>query len=185
VNERSACIDGHYKLGLPTDHLKINKYYGPDDPSFKYVYPRICEMAKTAVEVVQCRLSPRTIVEDDSKTKGKLREFQKALYLTNPPYDLAEIRQFRKRAEGTCEWILVQEEYIAWVVQDTSQLLQLVGNPGIGKTVISTFLVETLEERICKTINSTFAYYFCDNKDEKRNTATAILRGLILQLLRQ
>src|SRR2546421_723416 len=35
------------------------------------------------------------------------------------------------------------------------------------------------------TRGMTFAYYFCDNKDEKRNTATAIIRGLLLQLLRQ
>ncbi len=28
-------------------------------------------------------------------------------------------------------------------------------------------------------------YYFCDNREEKRNTAVAILRGLIFQLLRQ
>ncbi|KAK4923306.1 hypothetical protein LTR28_012523, partial [Elasticomyces elasticus] len=31
----------------------------------------------------------------------------------------------------------------------------------------------------------TFAYYFCDNSDAKRNTATAIIRGLLLQILRQ
>ena len=31
----------------------------------------------------------------------------------------------------------------------------------------------------------TFAYYFCDNKDEKRRSATAIIRGLLLQLIRQ
>jgi hypothetical protein len=31
----------------------------------------------------------------------------------------------------------------------------------------------------------TLAYYFYDSKDDRRNSATAILRGLILQLLRQ
>lgn len=56
VNEKSACIDGHRKVGLPTDHLKINKYCGPEDPSYQYVYPIIMEMAESAVEKVQHRL---------------------------------------------------------------------------------------------------------------------------------
>ena len=79
----------------------------------------------------------------------------------------------------------MQEEYTAWLVGDNPQLLRLVGAPGIGKTMISSFLVEELEKRAQKTPAMTFAYYFCDNKDEKRNTATAIIRGLLLQLLRQ
>ena len=64
-------------------------------------------------------------------------------------------------------------------------MLQLVGAPGIGKTMISTYLVEELKKRAQVTSDMTFAYYFCDNKDDKRNTAIAILRGLLLQLLRQ
>jgi hypothetical protein len=56
VNEKSACIDGHRKVGLPTDHLKINKYCGPKDPSYQYVYPIIMEMAGSAVKKVQRRL---------------------------------------------------------------------------------------------------------------------------------
>lgn len=64
-------------------------------------------------------------------------------------------------------------------------MLRLVGAPGIGKTMISSYLVEQLEKRAQVTSDMTFAYYFCDNKDDKRNTTIAILRGLLLQLLRQ
>jgi len=56
VEEKSACIDGHRKEPLPTDHLKINKYSGEDDPSYKSVYPIIIEMAKDADEKVKYRL---------------------------------------------------------------------------------------------------------------------------------
>ena len=45
VNEWSACMDGHRKIALPTDHFKINKFRGPDDPSFRYVARIIVEMA--------------------------------------------------------------------------------------------------------------------------------------------
>ena len=56
VEEKSACIDGHRKEALPTDHLKINKYYGHDDPCYRRVYPIIVEMASQAAEMVQRRL---------------------------------------------------------------------------------------------------------------------------------
>ena len=186
VNEKSACIDGHRKLGLPTDHLKINKYSGPQDPSFQCVYPAIKEMAKNAVKIVQQRLSPRAIVLDNSNVPKEYLECLQSLFLTNPPDDLAAIRRSKgKRVEGTCEWLLVQEEYTTWLVEDNTRLLRLVGAPGIGKTMISSFLVYELEERVRRSPNMIFAYYFCDNKNEKRNTATAIIRGLLLQLLRQ
>jgi hypothetical protein len=186
VSEKSACIDGHRKLGLPTDHLKINKYCGPDDPCFQNVYPAIRDIAQNAVEKVQQRVNPRTIVQDNSGIPQENIECLQSLFLTNPQDDLAAIKRSKgKRVEGTCEWLLVQEQYTAWLVEKKAQLLRLVGGPGIGKTMISTFLVKELEERARMSPAVTFAYYFCDNKDEKRNTATAIVRGLLLQLIRQ
>jgi ankyrin repeat protein len=186
VSEKSACIDGHRKIGLETDHLKINKYSGLSDPSFKLVYPRILEMAQNAKEMVQRRLNPREIVRDNSGVQDKHLPCLQSLYLTNPTDDLADIRTSKgRRVDGTCEWLLVQEEYTTWLVKEGVQLLWLVGAPGIGKTMISTFLVDELEERARKLPGMTFAYYFCDNKNESRRTAEAIIRGLLLQLLRQ
>ena len=46
-------------------------------------------------------------------------------------------------------------------------------------------MVEELTRLAERSSQITLAYYFCDDKDEKRKSATAILRGLLLQLLRQ
>ena len=56
VDEQSACIDGYEKVPLPTDHIKINKYAGPEDPSYMLVFPKLVAIASTAVEAVQKRL---------------------------------------------------------------------------------------------------------------------------------
>ena len=61
VNEHSACIDGYRKVPLPTDHLKINKYSGPDDPSYNAVYPLLVEMAQNADRIVQSRLNRKQV----------------------------------------------------------------------------------------------------------------------------
>ncbi len=59
VDETSACIDDYRKVPLPTDHLKINKFSGPDDPSYVAIYPLIMNIAQKAVQVVQGRLNRR------------------------------------------------------------------------------------------------------------------------------
>ena len=107
-----------------------------------------------------------------------------SLFLSNPQDDLARSAK-EGRVDGTCEWILIQDRYTSWLIEDSPQLLWLSGGPGIGKTMISSFLVEELAQLAERSSQMTLAYYFCDDKDERRRTATAILRGLLLQLLRQ
>ena len=109
-----------------------------------------------------------------------------SLFLSDPRDDLAAIRSAKgKRVDGTCDWILAQDSYTSWLIEDSPQLLWLSGGPGIGKTMISSFMVEELARLAERSSQITLAYYFCDDKDEKRKSATAILRGLLLQLLRQ
>lgn len=55
-------------------------------------------------------------------------------------------------------------------------ILTIWGSPGRGKTVLSIFLTEELERR-GKAI-----FYFCGAEDEKRNSATSVLRGLLRHL---
>lgn len=76
-------------------------------------------------------------------------------------------------------------EYCNWVAGDGLQLLWLTGPPGIGKTMISCFLVEELNKAARESQAVLFAHYFCDDKDGLRRTAAAILRGILGQLLRR
>ena len=65
MTEKSAVIDGHRRIALPTDHSKINKYDGPDDCSYKTVYSIINDMTEDAVKKVQRRLKRRSIQATD------------------------------------------------------------------------------------------------------------------------
>lgn len=90
-----------------------------------------------------------------------------------------------QRVVGTCEWILTREEYKRWLVGKKTRLLYLTGDPGIGKTTIAARLTEDLVEKANQDDQITFVYYFCDNKDQNRRTASTVLRGLLLQVLRR
>ena len=107
----------------------------------------------------------------------------RALFVTDPRDDRMQLIQAKgSRVNGTCEWIRSNTLYLSWL-HSSSQLLWLSGGPGKGKTMLSIFLAEELERTAEHSQDILFLQYFCDNKDEKRNTAVTILRGLIYQLL--
>jgi len=107
-----------------------------------------------------------------------------ALFLTDPLDDRAKlITEKGQRVQDTCQWIITNKTYISWLAS-RSQLLWLSGGPGQGKTMLSIFLTEELD-KIAQSQGAILIYFFCDNRDDKRNTAVAILRGLILQLIQR
>lgn len=184
--EASACIDGHRKIALDADHLKMNKFYGLNDPSFKLVYSQIVAMAKDADKTLHRRRNPQALPIDERSTSGSLQECLRDMRVSNPLDVLAQVQDQKGRRVGsTCEWILEREEFTRWAMSDTAQLLRLIGSPGIGKTMMSTFLFEKLKAKVEKAPEKAFVYFFCDDKDQSRKTPTAILRSLVWQLLLQ
>ena len=89
------------------------------------------------------------------------------------------------RAENTCQWILSHPTYLSWLRSKDSQVLWLSGGPGKGKTFLSIFLAEQFELITQNPEGGILLQYFCDNQDDKRNTAVSITRGFIYQLLRK
>ncbi|KAK8112525.1 hypothetical protein PG984_013051 [Apiospora sp. TS-2023a] len=101
------------------------------------------------------------------------------LRLTDPFDDRAELQNEKgRRLQGTCLWIQTHPDYRNWLQGDCAQLW-ISGGPGMGKTMLSIFITESLEEN-----SERVTYFFCRHDDEKRNTETAVLRGLLVQLLR-
>lgn len=191
VTETSACIDGYAKISLDVDHLHLNQFKGPDDASYKKVRPEIKRMVDGAPAKILRRMNPRPVVYNDEQIRStaKFREKLKciqALLLTDADVILENLRRTKgDRVEGTCEWVLVNAQFTRWLNAGESQLLRLTGGPGIGKTMIAAFLVDELKTRVQHCESDLFAFFFCDNKDERQRTATAVLRSLLVQLLRQ
>ncbi|RYP12006.1 hypothetical protein DL765_007522 [Monosporascus sp. GIB2] len=88
------------------------------------------------------------------------------------------------RVTGTCEWVRENEAYKSWL-QGDALLLWISGGPGKGKTMLSIFLTEELEEVTQGMEDTGLVFYFCSHRDEKRNTAVAVLRGLVHQIVKK
>ncbi|KAJ4238413.1 hypothetical protein NW757_013041 [Fusarium falciforme] len=197
VEETSACIPGLSRIPLQADHFRMNKFSGPDDRSFLSVSEEIRKMCAGARHMIQRRLQPHPIITDrnDLLTRNpEAKDCLRALFLTDPFEDMkATKRKKGGRATGTCDWILGTEPLTIWLSGKcapspqsvSTNVLWLHGNPGTGKTTMSMFLAEELPRIFSATTQKTLAYFFCDSSYDTRKTVTAVVRGLLLQLLQQ
>ncbi|KAL9110836.1 MAG: hypothetical protein Q9227_004636 [Pyrenula ochraceoflavens] len=114
-------------------------------------------------------------------------EFWKIFPRVDGDCDLDELKRVKgERVPGTCEWLLEQKEYRMWLSELGVQLLCLEGDPGTGKTMMSTFLIEQIQKRADKYPEKVYmAFFFCKNTDDDRNNAASILCGLIYRRLQQ
>ncbi|KAK5680097.1 hypothetical protein LTS10_008047 [Elasticomyces elasticus] len=103
----------------------------------------------------------------------KLERCRNTLFLTDPEISRADLISAKgQRVEGTCEWVWENPVYRSWRFGD-ARLLWINGGPGKGKTVLSIYLTQELEKE------GHAIYFFCENGEQDRNSATAVLRGLI------
>ncbi|KAI5793375.1 hypothetical protein FPQ18DRAFT_425490, partial [Pyronema domesticum] len=95
------------------------------------------------------------------------------------------------RREGTLQWILQHQRYQDWVRLDKtgeSQLLWISGHPGSRKTVLSRFLLESIEGSLKEQGTDHkhhVLYFFFDDMEEKQKTALSLLRALLHQIIRK
>lgn len=97
--------------------------------------------------------------------------------------DLSSARAFRH--PKTCRWILDRKELTQ--LCDTchgseKSLLWIYANPGAGKTVLSSFLIDHFESEELDPLRGKVLYFFCKNTDADKNTPTAVVRSLLYQL---
>ncbi len=85
----------------------------------------------------------------------------------------------RHRIEGSCEWILNNQGYLEWY-RGRCNRLQLHGIPGAGKTVLSAFITEDLNNGL--EDEDVLAVYACSFTDRQTTSATSILYALALQI---
>ena len=104
-----------------------------------------------------------------------------------------EIESLQKRKdqllEDSYKWILDNQEYkdfTDWHHGNMKRLLWIKGDAGKGKTMLLIGIVTELSDELNTQFDkSHLSYFFCQGTNDRLNTATAILRGLIWMLVRQ
>ncbi|EXJ67647.1 uncharacterized protein A1O5_08993 [Cladophialophora psammophila CBS 110553] len=106
------------------------------------------------------------------------------LGISSPKGDRERMKTERlQQCAGTCTWIIQTSQYQQW--QDPgsqSRLLWVCGRAGQGKTALSIFVTEHLEA-VANSRAQLLTYFFCDYKQKNQTSVSALLRGMMYQLL--
>jgi len=97
--------------------------------------------------------------------------------------DLASAKKLRH--PKTCIWVLEKTEIIQLCDPShgsVASLLWICANPGAGKTILSSFLIEHFRSEETNPARGNVLYFFCKNTDVDKNTPTAVIRSLLYQL---
>ncbi|KAI2484608.1 Ankyrin repeat protein [Pyrenophora tritici-repentis] len=105
-----------------------------------------------------------------------------SLLLTRPEVDRKSLIALKgRRVDGTCEWLIQHPHYQEWLADANHPLLWISGGPGKGKTMLAIYVTEVLQQPVVNAADNVLLYYFCSNRDKNRNTALAIMRGILHQ----
>lgn len=111
-----------------------------------------------------------------------------------PQYDHSSILiQIPRPLHGTCQWIAQDPEFRRWLalpsnrlsVSDVCRVFYMYGSPGVGKTVLSRYVLYYLRQFLKSNSEQPHIvmYFFCDDKDTNRRTSLNLLRSLLFQIL--
>jgi Cdc6-like AAA superfamily ATPase len=86
---------------------------------------------------------------------------------------------FRDHQPGTGQWLLESEEFQSWTSQNDKTLF-CSGDPGAGKTVLSSVVIEHLLKNKPKTVG--LALIYCNYREQASQTVEGLLSCLLRQL---
>lgn len=91
---------------------------------------------------------------------------------------------YSKRHANTGQWLLETERFKTWFEGKGSPVLWCPGNPGTGKTVLTSIAVNHVAES-SRGQDIAIIYVYCDYKDSSTHTVNALLSSLLRQLIEQ
>jgi Cdc6-like AAA superfamily ATPase len=120
--------------------------------------------------------------ERQQENQEQQQEYETILnWLT--PFDYAAQHQdfINRRQAGTGQWLLDSAEFQAWVGTD-KQTLFCPGIPGVGKTILTSIVVDELTTRFFKDPTIGIAYIYCNFRRQETQKIDDLLASLLKQL---
>ncbi|PMD13592.1 NACHT and WD domain protein [Hyaloscypha hepaticicola] len=172
IVERESAVLGYpteTSTGLNADHHGICKFSGTSDPNYVQV--------RNALRMFFRAISLPETTNISVASKKKLEELLGIL--ENPADDLGIIRE--RIMKGSCHWILQRSTYLDWKNAESggSKILWLTGLPAVGKSVLSSFVIDSLQKD--RTIGNCY-YHFFKSEHQTKRTVGQMLRNIAFQI---
>ncbi|VUC20488.1 unnamed protein product [Clonostachys rosea] len=100
------------------------------------------------------------------------------------PANMLGVHQARSqmRLAGTCEWLLSDQTFDSWLRTESDlaedRLLPIFGKGGCGKSILSSYIVDKMQEERIVTI-----YFSFSGADALRQTLESLVRSMVSQLV--
>lgn len=161
---------GETSKALSADHHDVCKYESRRDPN----YITVRNALKSLVSKINATGGSSNPHASNRRNPGDLKSLLAITELPDVDYIL-----FRdQRSQGTGGWILEDKDYLEWadVQVPRHRILWLNGGPGTGKSVLSSFIINSLVAR-----GSCCQYFFIQFGDRKKRTLNFLLRSIAYQ----
>ncbi|PVH93685.1 hypothetical protein DM02DRAFT_661734 [Periconia macrospinosa] len=183
VDQQSAIMEmpGEDIIPLYANHRTMCRFHGPTDDNYRYTLRAIQRLVKKAL--LNQDLARQV---DSTSSNQSFTEIERAcMVLLNSIYLIEYRAELPKPVQGTCNWVLTDPLFRTWVTTEGTKLLWITGEPGCGKTMLSTYLIEHLTLGHAPSVKPRVFYFFCDDKVRYQRDGNAILRGILYQILQQ
>jgi hypothetical protein len=120
-------------------------------------------------------------VESIRSILGKNEYLEILDWLTPIDYGSEQSDNLRRRQAGTGQWLLDSAQYQTWL-KTKKKALFCPGIPGAGKTILTSIVVDDLNQRFFKNTSIGIAYIYCDFRKQSEQTADDLLASLLRQL---
>jgi cell wall assembly regulator SMI1 len=121
------------------------------------------------------------------ETKDRTLERQRILdWICPSKVDYADRQNAlrKERQTGIGEWFLDSDEFKNWMCGDRATIL-CSGMPGVGKTMITSFVVSNALERYENDTQTGLAYIYCQFSRHREQTPQCLMSATLRQLLEQ
>lgn len=84
-------------------------------------------------------------------------------WLSGSDYTAQQSSNISQRLKNTGQWLLESPKYRKWI-DSKQEVLFLHGIPGAGRTILSSIVIEQLQERCHKDATIGLVYFYCEYK---------------------
>ncbi|TVY67870.1 Ankyrin-1 [Fusarium oxysporum f. sp. cubense] len=102
-------------------------------------------------------------------------------WLTTVDYGLQQSEFQKVQEPGTGSWLLGTPEYQTWL-NTPGQTLFCQGIPGVGKTILTSGLINHLRSQLADNSASGISYIFCNFQRQEQQTSDGLLACILKQL---
>ena len=164
---------GETSKALNADHHNVCKYDSPRDPNY-------ITMRNTLKSLVSNIISTGRSNKPPLSNRRESQDLKSLLAITELP-DIDFIFFRDQWAQGTNGWFLEEKSYLEWLhVRDSAPFLLWVnGGAATGKSVLSSFIVNSLVEK-----GVSCQYFFIRFGDQRKRTLSLLLRSIAYQIAR-